>query len=170
MGNKTASLCRQWNSHFLAHENKTEPLSHIADYWILTTHEFNQIVKGPSLWSRVGKLEQHITDCVLSISNFWFVLNQQKAKTVCETKPKDFHASLKLASTTFNSENAKPAVLEGGKQLFFDKGGLIVPLAALQALMSDASFIAFVQKIHERMELDQGNQINYTFLLILNEF
>jgi len=130
-------------------------LAHITDYWQLSSHSFQKTTKG-GLWSRASTIESHKTDLILSLSNFWFVRKHQATSKKIETKAKDFHASLKLASTVFNSENAKPAILEDGSELYFDKNGVIVPLFALQSLMADAPFEAFMRDIYHRYTIDSS--------------
>jgi len=110
------------------------------------------------LWSRQPVLEAHTTDVILSLSNYFFIRKHQSNPKKLETKAKDFHASLKLASSTFNSENARPAVLDDGRELYFDKGGLILPLFALQSLMSDLDFIEYVKSVYNRYQHDQGSR------------
>jgi len=140
----------------------------INDYWIVSTHEFELPIKKSGIWTKAADLiEKQTTNCVLSLSSFTFVQENKElfasGKQVV-IKPKDLYINLKLSSTTYKNEKSKAIILADGTELYFDKTGLSVPLAAFQCLLDDLDFVEYVSLINSRyIEDTTGNICEWCF-------
>ena len=134
--------------------------SHITDFTVISAHEFSLPATGlagtprsRNSEDRRPREELHLSELILSLTNFWFIRKHQENRKPVEATPKDLHASLKIASTLFKSPQANPAKFNR-RDHYFDKNGLIVPYPALQALLADDDFAAYLKAIKQKYEDD----------------
>lgn len=137
--------------------------SHITDFTVISAHEFSLPATGlvgtprsRNSEDRRPREELHLSELILSLTNFWFIRKHQENRKPVEATPKDLHASLKIASTLFKSPQANPAKFNR-RDHYFDKNGLIVPYPALQALLADDDFAAYLKAIKQKYEDDVGS-------------
>ena len=115
----------------------------------LSSHLFTTPANiGGGGWRQTKNVrETHTSSLILCLTNYWWIRKNQLVDKKIECKPKDLHVTLKLASTT-----STPAILESGKELYFDQSGLAVPFAAFYSLLYQQEFVEYVQKLHDRYQ------------------
>ena len=117
----------------------------------MSSHDFSLSVNTGGWIQNKKKQVQHTSNLILCITNYWFVKNSQAINRKLECKLKDLHVTIKLASTTFETENSVPAILEEtGERLFFDKAGICLPFPAFMGLLHDPEFVNYVRAINDR--------------------
>jgi len=108
---------------------------------VLSKHHFSS--NGPATVFGKRKIEQHHSELVLSITNWWYVKKHQSTFKPVSVTPKDLHVSIKLSSTVFKSA-------DDTGDLHFDKNGWIVPYPAIIGLLSNSEFSEFWSKVHQK--------------------
>lgn len=98
------------------------------------------------------------SELVLIISNWRFVRDVQ-SKPVCVCKAEHCTVGFKLSSSEFQSRAVKNGEASGnGGEFNFDKHGAVMPYSAFLTLLNDVGLTnAFIQKIKDRYELDEGS-------------
>lgn len=169
LAEKAKQLCSDWNERFYKPYLKYQDAgtrSHIANYSILSEHHFERSISGyrgltkkttGGAGTGLDKIENHKTEVVLSLTNWWFVNKYKNHDKPIQVEPKDLHATIKIASTIFAPPGAeiKTPLLDDDENsrrdsLFFDRSGLIVSYPIMIGLLSDRAFHAFVAEVCAR--------------------
>ena len=168
---KAKSLCEDWNKRYYKPYSKYQDAgsrSHSAHYSVLSEYRFEKLALGnngksggatrkgpgePTKW----KMEEHQTQVILSLTNWWFVNKNKNFDRPIRLEPKDLHVTLKISSTVFAPSGApiNLAPHDGASRrsnLFFDRSGLILSFPVMMGLLSDTNFEAFVNKVFQEYQ------------------
>ena len=168
---KAKSLCEDWNKRYYKPYSKYQDAgsrSHSAHYSILSEYRFEKLSLGnnsktggatrkgpgePTKW----KMEEHQTQVVLSLTNWWFVNKNKNFDRPIRLEPKDLHVTLKISSTVFAPPGAPINLAPQNEasrrsNLFFDRSGLILSFPVMMGLLNDTNFEAFVNKVFQEYQ------------------
>jgi hypothetical protein len=102
---------------------------------------------------KAGK--NHLTELILTISNWHFVRDTQARRDGPTCKLEDCTISLKLSSTVFKTSEDDLGVED--KNHNFDKNGAVIPYSAFVSLMQQEDFITYLSQVRVKYESTEGS-------------